>query len=359
MLLLRQDTDFMSGKMVRKDLSLLVVGAGAIGGITAALLKKNGFDVEIVAKYDEYASLISGPGLEISGACGDFTISLPAYSSLADVKEKKDLVLHATKATEMIQAAEQIRGVLKDNGFVISMQNGICEDDLAEVLGKERVIGCITGWGATMESQGKLTMTSTGDFILGYPDRESDEYLQNVAEILSEVVPAKVTDNIMGHLYSKLIINACITSLGAICGLYLGEMLSIRKVRRIFIEIIREAVAVADLMNIKIEVFGGKMDFRKFIEGDNKVADLRRHAMIRIIGFKYRQLKSSSLQSIERGKPTEVDYFNGYIVKNARRFNITVPVNSAVLNMVHEIELNIRSISAWNFDDPVFEKFNS
>jgi 2-dehydropantoate 2-reductase len=81
--------------------------------------------------------------------------------------------------------------------------------------------------------------------------------------------------------------------------------------------------------------------------------------MIRIIGFKYRQLKSSSLQSIERGKPTEVDYFNGYIVKNARRFNITVPVNSAVLNMVHEIELNIRSISAWNFDDPVFEKFNS
>jgi 2-dehydropantoate 2-reductase len=202
-------------------------------------------------------------------------------------------------------------------------------------------------------------MTSTGDFILGYPDREPDEYLQDVAGILSEVVPAKVTNNIMGHLYSKLIINACITSLGAMCGLYLGEMLSIRKVRRLFIEIIREAVAVADLMKIQIEVFGGKLDFRKFIEGDNKVADLRRHAMIRIIGFKYRKLKSSSLQSIERGKPTEVDYFNGYIVKNARRFNVEVPVNSAVLNIIHEIEQKKRNISAWNFDDPVFEKFNS
>jgi 2-dehydropantoate 2-reductase len=136
-------------------------------------------------------------------------------------------------------------------------------------------------------------------------------------------------------------------------------MLSIRKVRRIFIEIIREAVAVADQMKIRIEIFGGKLDFRKFIEGDNKVADLRRHAMIRIIGFKYRKLKSSSLQSIERGKLTEVDYFNGYIVKNAIQLNVPVPVNTAVLDMVHEIELKKRSISAWNFDDPVFEKFNS
>jgi 2-dehydropantoate 2-reductase len=344
--------------MESKDLSILVVGAGAIGGITAALLKKNGFNVEIVAKHPDYASMISSQGLEISGVCGDFTICLPAYSSVSEVKEKKDLVLHATKATEMIQAAEQIKEVLKDSGFVISMQNGICEDDLAEVLGKEKVIGCVTGWGATMESQGRLIMTSTGDFILGYPGREPDDNLNRIAGVMAEVVPVKVTDNIMGHLYAKLIINACITSLGAICGLYLGEMLSIRKVRRIFIEIIREAVAVADQMKIKIEIFGGKLDFRKFIEGDNKVADLRRHAMIRIIGFKYRKLKSSSLQSIERGKLTEVDYFNGYIVKNASRFNVPVPVNTAVLNMVHEIELKKRSISAWNFDDPVFEKFS-
>ncbi len=345
--------------MVRKDLSLLVVGAGAIGGITAALLMRNGFNVEIVAKHEEYASLISGNGLEISGACGDFRISLPAYSSVNEVREKKDLVLHATKATDMIKAAQQIKDILNDDGFVISMQNGICEDDLAEVLGKERVIGCVTGWGATMESQGKLVMTSNGEFIIGYPDREPDEYLQDVARILTEVAPAQVTNNIMGHLYSKLIINSCITSLGAICGLYLGEMLSIRKVRRLFIEIIREAVAVADRMNLKLEVFGGKLDFRKFIEGDNRVADLRRHAMIRIIGFKYRKLKSSSLQSIERGRPTEVDYFNGYIVKNARSFNMDVPVNSAILNMVHEIEEKKRNISAWNFDDPVFERFNT
>ena len=101
----------------------------------------------------------------------------------------------------------------------------------------------------------------------------------------------------MGHLYSKLIINSCISSLGAICGLYLGKMLGIRKIRNIFIEIIREAVEVSDRMGIRIEVFGGRLDFRKFISGNGFVANLKRHLMIRFIGFKYRRLKSSSLQS--------------------------------------------------------------
>jgi 2-dehydropantoate 2-reductase len=67
--------------------------------------------------------------------------------------------------------------------------------------------------------------------------------------------------------------------------------------------------------------------------------------MIRIIGFKYKKLKSSSLQSLERGKTTEVDYFNGYIVKNSLQYGVNVPVNSAVVNMIHEIELKKRGIS--------------
>ena len=102
----------------------------------------------------------------------------------------------------------------------------------------------------------------------------------------SKVAPVKLTDNIMGHLYSKLIINSCITSLGVICGLHLGKMLAIKMIRKIFIEIIREAVAVADNMKLKIEVFGGRLDFREFVQGDGFLADLRRHFMIRIIGFK-------------------------------------------------------------------------
>ncbi|MCJ7447832.1 MAG: 2-dehydropantoate 2-reductase [Bacteroidales bacterium] len=345
--------------MKSTDLSFLVVGAGAIGGITAAILKKNGFNVEIVCKYGDYADLISRHGIEVKGVCGDFTIVIPAYSAITDVKVKKDIILHATKATDMVEAAQTMKPVLKQNGYVISMQNGICEDDLGAVLGKERVIGCVTGWGATMESPGKMVMASTGEFVLGYLEREPDEFLTEVGEVLSSIVPVRTTDNIMGHLYSKLIINSCINSLGDICGLYLGKMLSISKVRRIFIEIIREAVEVADKMKIRIEVFGGKMDFRKFVKGDDFFSNLRRHLLIMIIGYKYRKLKSSSLQSLEGGKLTEVDYFNGYIVRNGLHYGVPVPVNSEIMKMIHEIELKKRDISVSNFDDPSFDRFNT
>ncbi|HPF03771.1 MAG TPA: 2-dehydropantoate 2-reductase [Bacteroidales bacterium] len=345
--------------MRNKEISILVVGAGAIGGITAAFLKREGYNVGIVCKYDDYAKTISNDGIHVTGVCGNFTVTIPAWSDIKDVQVKKDLVLLATKATEMIGAARELKNVLKDKGQVVSMQNGICEDDLAEVLGREKIIGCVTGWGATMISRGSLEMTSAGEFILGYTDRPADTYLYDLAGILSSVVPTAVTDNILGHLYSKLIVNACITSLGAICGLYLGKMLSVTKIRKIFIEIIREAVAVSDAMNIKLEVFGERLDFHKFIMGDNLTASLRRHLTILFIGFRYRRLKSSSLQSLERGKPTEVDYLNGYIVRNGMSRNIAVPVNSAITGMIHEIEQKKRDISPDNFNDPVFDCFDN
>ncbi|MBN1108058.1 MAG: 2-dehydropantoate 2-reductase [Bacteroidales bacterium] len=345
--------------MKNKDLSILVVGAGAIGGITAAFLKREGYNVEIVCKYEDYARIIATDGIHVTGVGGDFTITMPAWSDVKDVKEKKDLVLLATKATEMIQAARELTRVVKDDGQVVSMQNGICEDDLAEVLGKEKIIGCVTGWGATMIARASLEMTSTGEFIVGYTDRPADPRLYDLAGILTSVVPAAVTDNIMGHLYAKLIVNACITSLGAICGLYLGKMLSVKKIRKIFIQIIREAVAVSDAMNINLEVFGGRLDFHKFITGKNLTASMRRHLTILFIGFRYRRLKSSSLQSLERGKPTEVDYFNGYIVKNGLSRNIDVTVNSAITTMIHEIEQKKRNISPDNFNDPVFARFDN
>jgi 2-dehydropantoate 2-reductase len=343
--------------MNESGLKFLVVGAGAIGGITAALLRKNGLDVEIVCKYDDYASFISDSGIEIKGFCGDHRVKIPASGSIAQVREQKDIILLATKATDMMNVAQSLDTVLKENGFLISLQNGICEDELASVLGRKRIIGCVIGWGATMHERGKLEMTSKGDFILGYTDRAPDDFLYNLSDILSCVVPVNTTDNIMGHLYSKLIINSCITSLGAICGLYLGNMLMITKVRKIFIEIVREAVDVAEKMNLKIEVFGGKIDFKKFIKGNDIFSALRRHILLIVIGYKYKKLKSSSLQSLERGNPTEVDYLNGYILRNASMLDVPVPVNTVIVNMIHHIEQGRRKITVSNFDDPFFNRF--
>jgi 2-dehydropantoate 2-reductase len=340
--------------MNKNDLSVLVIGAGAVGGITAALIKSKGYNVTVVTKYQDYADLISDRGLKLSGRCGEMTVRVPAVAKVEGIREKKDIIILAVKANDMADVARQLLPLLKSDGYMVSMQNGICEYELSLIAGEERTAGCVVGWGATMISRGELQMTSDGDFIIGYPGREPDEDLRSLASVLESVVPVKMTANILGHRYSKLIINSCITSLGAVSGLYLGEMLAQRRMRQVFVNIIREAVTVARAMKIRLEVFGGRLDFDKFIEKEGVMADLKRDLTIRIIGFKYRRLKSSSLQSLERGKPTEIDYLNGFIVARAAKYNIPVPVNAKIVEIIKRIEKGELAVSMANFDDPVF-----
>ena len=148
-----------------------------------------------------------------------------------------------------------------------------------------------------------------------------------------------------------------INSLGVIGGVRLGELLANKKVRIIFIELMREAMAVAAAMNIQVAPAGaGKLDYYKLLADGTWLADLNRHLTIRIIGFKYRRIKSSSLQSIERGRRTEVDFLNGYICDRGRENGIATPFNDAVRAMVHEIENGEREMSMRNVEDAVFNK---
>jgi 2-dehydropantoate 2-reductase len=337
--------------MFDKNSKIVVIGAGGVGGITAALLAKAGYNVEVVCKYPELAEKIKTKGLHIFGLCGNFQVKMPAVAAVNELEEKKDFVLMATKAYDLPQAAKQILPFLKENSAVVSMQNGICEDILAEIVGQERTIGCIVGWGATMHQPGELEMTSTGEFVIGNLNNLIDERIKFLKSIFDTIYPVEISQNIMGHLYSKLIINSCITTLGAICGLYLGKMLAVKKIRGIFLDIMEEAIAVANAHGIKVETYAGKLDYYRFLKSKSFFGNLKRHLFIRMIGYKYRRLKSSSLQSLERGKNTEIDYLNGYIAKLAKQKNIPAPVNQALLKMVKEIEAGERKISMSNFNE--------
>jgi 2-dehydropantoate 2-reductase len=176
--------------------------------------------------------------------------------------------------------------------------------------------------------------------------------------MLNEVAPCRISQNIMGELYAKLVINACINSLGAIAGLNLGGLLAVKKVRNIFIVLMREAMDVAEAMGLKVEPGGGgKLDYYRFVEGKGLLAQWKRHLMIRAIGFKYRRIKSSSLQSLERGRGTEIDYLNGYICERGREHGVPTPLNDIVVAMVKQIEAGERSITPENIYNPAFNDF--
>jgi 2-dehydropantoate 2-reductase len=340
-----------------KEKSILVVGAGSIGGISAAFLKNAGYDVEIVCKYEEYREIIVNRGIVVGGVRGELTERMNAHVSIKDTDSKKDIIFLAVKATDMSEAAEDLRLFLKPDSLIVSMQNGICEPELAKILGSDHIVGCIVGWGASMEKPGELLMTSEGDFVIGYIDRPPDDELDRIAGIMSVINPVRKSSNMMGHLYSKLIINSCITSMGAITGMLLGKMMRRRKIRSLFIAIIREAVELAHVLQIKIEDYGERLNYYDFVDDNKSFPELRRHFMLWAMGLKYRRLKSSSLQSLERGKLTEIDYLNGYISSNGKEYGVPVPLNEAIVRMIHEIEDGERNISPDNLNDEVFQKF--
>jgi 2-dehydropantoate 2-reductase len=242
--------------------------------------------------------------------------------------------------------------MLSENSRVVSLQNGISEDALVEVLGAERVVGCVVGWGATMLGPAELAVTSPGEFIIGYTDGHSDERLEYLENMLNVVVPTRISANIIGELYSKLIVNSCINSLGAMTGQPLGVLLASARMRNIFIGLMAEAMAVANAAAIKVEPGGGgKLDYYEFLRGDGILARFKRHLVIRIVGFKYRRIRSSSLQSLERGRPTEVDYLNGYICQRGREHNVPTPLNDTIVAIIKEIEAGQRKIQPENLDD--------
>ena len=327
-----------------------VIGAGAIGGITAAYLTRAGLDVELVCKHADRAAEISGRGVHITGVRGDMVVPIKAVAEIEQLAGKKDALLIVTKAYDMPDAARRALPFLKPDSFVVSMQNGICVEALAEVAGAERTVGCVVGWGSTMLPDGSLNMTSEGEFVIGgyLPGKD----VTPLKAMLDHVIQTRISENIVADLYSKMIINSCITSMGVLSGLYLGQILGIRKARNIFIAIIREALAVAEAMGIRVPPYGGRLDYYRLTGGTGAWADFKRHLMIRLIGFKYRRLKSSSLQALERGKPTEVDYFNGFIARKGAELGVDTPVNSRITQMVKEIESKARRSDPNNFNDP-------
>lgn len=329
--------------------AVAVIGAGAIGGIVAAFLARAGHDPQLVCKHAEVAELAASPGLTVVGVRGQVVAPVRAVRRVDELAGPLDVVFLATKATDMLEAARDLQPLLGPESVVVSLQNGLCEPALAEVLGQKHVVGCVVGFGATMLGPARLDMTSTGDFILGELTGSLTPRLETLTAMLGSVVPTHATENIMGALYGKLIINSCITTLGGVCGLYLGEMLARRDARDLFLRVMREAMAVADAMGLKVEPgAGGRLDYHRFLRGSGPLCQLRMHLMLRLMGLKYRRLKSSMLQSLERGRPSEIDYMNGYICARGREVGVPTPANDALVALIRDIEAGRRPIAAEN-----------
>jgi 2-dehydropantoate 2-reductase len=329
----------------------VVVGPGAIGGAAAALLARAGNDVTLVCKDPALAARVPRQGIRLRGARGDAVVRMTAVAAIEDLAGSFDYALIAVKAPDLPDAARRLLPFLRPDSLVVSMQNGMCVDALAAVVGAERTVGCVVGWGSTLLAPGDIDVTSTGELLIGMAGGDDGGRLLTLKKALDSVASTEIVRDILCHLYSKLIINSCITSVGALCGLPMGTMLGRRDARSLFVAIMREAIDVADAIGLTVPAYGGRLDYYSFLRGSGPFASLRRTILLRLIGFKYRRLRSSSLQSLERGRRTEIDYFNGYIASRGKEKGVPTPVNTMIVARVKEIEAGTRTISTRNLAD--------
>lgn len=332
-------------------MKVLVIGAGAIGGVTAAFMAMGGTDVTLVCKRQSIADTIRVSGLHVVGKRGEHFIKLKAVADISDLDEKFDYCLIATKAYDLEDAALRALPLLLPDGLIISLQNGICIDTLIKIVGREKAAAAVITWSCTMCGDALLEITGEGRFIIGMISGSNDLRMEKLKEAMGKMAPTTITDNILSEMYSKLIINSGITCGGAMTGQTLGKMLIGRRARLFFINIVKEDIAVANAMNLNVPPFGGKLDYYRFIKGDTMLSKLRRHVILFIIGLKYRKLTSSSLTSLQRGGKTEVDYLNGWISKKGAELNVPTPVNDRVVKIIKEIEAGQRKICPENLFD--------
>lgn len=322
---------------------VLVMGSGGIGGIIAADLTARGFEPTVVTHNPAVAAAVNRDGFVVQDADATQRVPGRATAALPNDAGIFDFVLLATQPPQVEQAARIALPHLHPDGAMVCFQNGLCENRVAAVAGANRVLGAIVVWGGSMPRPGVYERTSGGGFVLGRLDGRDDARLSKLAEILAAIGPVERTDNLVGARWSKLAINCAISSLGTIGGERLGELLRHRFVRRLGLEVMSEAVAVARRLGVRLERVSGTLDLNWVAltpadtAGPGSPSLLAKHALLLAVGARYRRLRSSMLMAIERGREPAVDFLNGEVVGAGASFGVPTPVNARVRDWIHAI----------------------
>ena len=330
-----------------------IIGCGGIGGVLAATLTRAGADVTPVVGNPKIADALRTHGYrvrELDGSEWSHACTRAPLLHASEADAPFDLVFVATQSTTLEAALVDARAKLADGAAVVTCQNGLPEERAAAIVG-ERVVGCVVGWGASMVEPGLYKRTSKGVLTYGKPTANAPD-ARAIAALTEAASPSVVVDDLAGVRWSKLAINCVTTTLGAIGGVPLGRLLSHRPIRRIALEVFAEVAAVAHAAGVKVQPVGGTLDIDKIAISEaerglsfGSPSLAYKHSVLMAVGFKYRRLRSSMLYALERGRPPEIDFLNGEIVRRGAALGVATPVNAALVEAVRAVEARRASSS--------------
>lgn len=320
----------------------VIFGAGAIGGSMGAYLARSGFDVLFVDQAVEHVDAINSNGLTIEGIDGEFTVSAPAVLP-SELKGPLDVVFLAVKSQHTAAAMEVIAPLLADDGFVVSLQNGINEYTISEYIGADRTIGAFVNWAADYISPGRIKFGGKSNFIIGELNGVLSPRLLTLQKDLQTFLSAQVTNNIMGYLWSKQV-NISVMFATGMTPLSIAEGLEYPDTQDVYTALALEAMQVPEALGVVLEAFDdfdpGLYRQKRYGDALKKTADHYRHMLKNRTGL-YRDLAI-------RKRPSEIDGTVGHTVIKGEELGLALPCNKRMVELVHEIEKGHRSMGIEN-----------
>jgi 2-dehydropantoate 2-reductase len=324
------------------------VGAGAIGGTVAARLAAAGVAPLVVDADATHVRRLRAPGLRVDGP-DRVVCPLDAYTP-EEIRTRHeppcDVLLLAVRSQATEAALRPFVDALAPAGQVVSLQNGLNEERIAALVGAARTVGCVVGFGATWLGPGHVEVTSPGDLAIGRLDGACDPSLEAVRDLLARGVPARITTNVVGALWGKMLVNS-VTVLGALGGCLFGELLA--EYPQLCARVLAEGVDVASAEGVGLEDVFGLVPAAMIVAREpGWVEHLERAfvAVARVFG----QVKSVTWRDLELGRPTEIDAVTGEIVRRAVRAGVAAPVNGAAYAWLRDVEAGRRPIARANLD---------
>lgn len=320
-------------------MNIAIYGAGSIGTILGAFLAKNGIDADLISRNKAHVAGLKEKGARITGTV-ELTVPVRAMTP-EEVTKKYDLIFLTTKTVDNKNNIYCCAEILNEGGIICTMQNGLPEMSVADVIGDDKTFGCAIAWGATMRGEGICELTSEPDsitFSLGSLKTNADSFkIASIKNILSVMGRVDTESNFIGARWSKLLINASFSGMSAAMGCTFGEAARNRKSRKCIQKIIKECIDVATAAKIKIEPVQGK-DIVRLLDYNNVIKEFISFIIIPIAIRKHRLLKASMLQDLEKGKKCEVEGINGAVCEYGRRFDVPTPYNDIVVRIINDIE---------------------
>ncbi len=321
-------------------MKIAVIGAGAIGGLIAGYLKLKDVDISLVGRQDS-VNAIKENGLQISGARGNFNIKIDIADKL---NYAPDLAILSTKTQDIEKAIKDNLDFLKKS-LIVTTQNGICADGLAaKYIPKENIISSIVMFGATYLEPAKAAHNFEGPWIIGRIFERTDEKVIELSRLFDQIFPTIVTEDIKGMKITKIFVNAnnCIP---AILGISIQEAFLGVDISSISIGIWKEGLDIVNKAGISLVSLP---DFP--VERITKLTSMPITEAAKIFSgimqnLSKEPLYGSILQSIKRGRLSEIDYINGEFVHLAKANNLRAPLNEKLVEMVHQVEQTKRFFS--------------